>query len=40
MALQIWLPLTGDLHNQGLNQITVTNNEATANDNGKIGELI
>lgn len=39
MALQIWLPLNGDLHNQGLNQnITVTNNAATVNNNGKIGK--
>ena len=38
MGLQVWLPLTEDLHNQGLNQITVTNNGATINDNGKIGK--
>ena len=39
MALQIWLPLNGDLHNQGLNNnITATNNGATVNNNGKIGK--
>ena len=38
MSLQVWLPLTGDLHNQGLNGMTVTNNGATINDNGKIGQ--
>lgn len=38
MSLQVWLPLNGDLHNQGLNNITVTNNGATVNNNGKIGK--
>lgn len=38
MALQVWLPLNGDLHNQGLSKISVTNNGATINDNGKIGK--
>lgn len=39
MALQIWLPLNknGDLKNQGLANVTVTNNGATYNSNGKIG---
>ena len=37
MALQVWLPLNGDLHNQGLSNITVTNNGATVNTSGKIG---
>lgn len=38
MALQVWLPLNGNLNNQGLADITVTNNGATVNDSGKIGE--
>lgn len=37
MSLQIWLPLNGNLKNQGLNNVTVTNNGATVNANGKIG---
>ena len=38
MSLQVWLPLNGDLHNQGLADITVTNNGATVDNNGKIGK--
>ena len=38
MSLQIWLPLNGNLNNQGLTNISVTNNGATINDNGKIGK--
>lgn len=38
MALQIWLPLNGDLTNQGLSNVTVTNNGATVDNNGKIGK--
>lgn len=38
MALQVWLPLNGNLDNQGLSNITVTNNGATVSDNGKIGK--
>lgn len=38
MALQVWLPLNGDLHNQGLSNVTVTNNGATVDSNGKIGK--
>lgn len=38
MALQVWLPLNGNIKNQGLSNITVTNNGATVNDNGKIGK--
>lgn len=37
MALQVWLPLNGDLRNQGLANVTVTNNGATVNSAGKIG---
>lgn len=37
MSLRVWLPLNGDLHNQGLSNITVTNNGATVNNSGKIG---
>ena len=38
MSLQVWLPLNGDLRNQGLSDVTITNNGATVNANGKIGE--
>lgn len=38
MSLQVWLPLTGDLHNQGLSNVTATNNGATVDNNGKIGK--
>lgn len=38
MSLQVWLPLNGDLHNQGLNgAAAITTNSATVNANGKIG---
>ena len=37
MALQVWLPLNGNLNNQGLSNITVTNVGATVNAAGKIG---
>lgn len=38
MALQVWLPLDGDLRNQGLSPVTITNSGATVNNNGKIGK--
>ena len=38
MSLAVWLPLNGDLHNQGLNNINITNTNATLDDNGKIGK--
>ena len=38
MALQVWLPLNGNLNNQGLaGSVTVTNHGATVNSSGKIG---
>ena len=37
MSLQVYLPLNGDLHNQGCSGVTVTNNGATVNTSGKIG---
>ena len=37
MSLQVWLPLNGNLDNQGLSEVTVTNNGATVDSNGKIG---
>ena len=38
MALQVWLPLNGNLNNQGLTNTTVTNSGATVDNNGKIGK--
>ena len=39
MSLQVWLPLDGNLKNQGLTtNISVVNNGATINTNGKIGK--
>ena len=38
MALQVWLPLNGNLNNQGLTNVTVTNSGATVDNNGKIGK--
>lgn len=38
MSLQVWLPLNGNLNNQGLSNIAVTNNGATIDNNGKIGK--
>lgn len=38
MSLKIWLPLNGNLNNQGLSDITVTNSGATVDNNGKIGK--
>ena len=37
MALQVWLPLNGNLNNQGLKDVNVTNNGAVVNSGGKIG---
>lgn len=37
MSLRVWLPLNGDLKNQGLDDVTVINNGATVNSSGKIG---
>ena len=40
MALQIWLPLNGDLHNQGLiSDVTVSNTPSYTNS-GKIGKAL
>ena len=38
MSLQVWLPLNGNLDNQGLGDIEVTNNGATIDNSGKIGK--
>ncbi len=38
MALKVWLPLNGSLENKGISNVTVTNNGATINNNGKIGK--
>ena len=38
MSLIVWLPLNGNLENQGLSNVTVTNNGATVDNNGKIGK--
>ena len=37
MSLQVWLPLIKDISNQGLSGISVTNNGATYNSEGKLG---
>lgn len=37
MSLKVWLPLNGDLHNQGILNITGTNYNSTINTAGKIG---
>lgn len=38
MSLKIWLPLNGNTENQGLADVTITNNGATIDNNGKIGK--
>lgn len=38
MALQVWLPLNGNLNNQGLKQVNVINHNTTFDNNGKIGQ--
>lgn len=38
MSLKIWLPLNGDLTNNGTSNVTVINSGATVNNNGKIGK--
>jgi hypothetical protein len=38
MSLQVWLPLNGNLENNGLAKVTVTNNGATVANNGKLGQ--
>lgn len=40
MALQVWLPLDGDLRNQGLSNVTITNANSTFDLNGKIGQAM
>ena len=37
MSLKVWLPLINGFENKGTSNITVTNNGATVNANGKIG---
>lgn len=37
MSLQVWLPLNGNLNNQGLSDTTITNKGATVSTSGKIG---
>ena len=38
MSLRVWLPLNGDLRNNGLDNIEVVNNGATVDNSGKIGK--
>lgn len=37
MSLVVWLPMTKDLRQQGLSDVTVVNNGATFNSSGKLG---
>lgn len=37
MSLQVWLPLNGDLRNQGINNINVNNYNTVLSDSGKLG---
>lgn len=37
MSLQLWLPLNGNLNNNGVANVTITNNGATVSTDGKIG---
>ena len=38
MSLLVWLPLNGNLGNNGFNNVTVTNSSSTVSDSGKIGK--
>ena len=38
MALRVWLPLNGNINNYGISDVIVTNNGATVDNNGKIGQ--
>ena len=38
MALRVWMPLNGNLNQQGASSCTLTNNNATVDNNGKIGK--
>lgn len=38
MALRVWLPLNGNIENKGLSNYQFINNEATLDNNGKIGK--
>jgi len=38
MSLQVWMPLNGSLENKGLTDVTITNNNATVDSSGKIGQ--
>ena len=38
MSLRIWLPLNGDLKNNGTYNLNFTNVNATIDNNGKIGK--
>lgn len=40
MSLQVWLPLNGNLHNQGLFQANINGTAFSVNSSGKIGQCI
>ena len=40
MSLLVWLPLNGDLHNQGLSDVTVNVSGATSWGDGKFGQAL
>lgn len=40
MALQVWLPLNGNLDNQGLDDVTIVANNSSYQNDGKIGKCL
>ena len=40
MALKVWLPLNGDLKNQGTSNVNVTSNYTSVDNAGKIGQCL
>jgi hypothetical protein len=38
--LDVWLPLLGEVENQGLEEVSIINNSITQNDEGKLGKCV